>query len=141
MRVFAVAVALRGARARAPGMVHRREKARVHDIVRVKDADGVMAAFLFQHGDHLPQHFPFGMHREGACKDLGARGPRSRLRVVGAVVRDHVNVEQIRRIILREQAFDQMADDRLLVAGRHQHRKTTFGSMFCQGAPPPKGAW
>ena len=60
-----------------------------------------------------------------AHEHLGARSPRDGSRVVGAVVRDHVDVHQFRGVVLLFDTGDQLADDGLLVATCHEHGVAT----------------
>ena len=138
-RVFAVAVSLRCTGARAPRIVHRAEETGVYDIVGVKDADGIVPSLLLKHGNHLPQHIALGAHGKRTGQNLRARRARSLLGMVGAVVRDDINIKQIVWIILRKQTLNQMPDDRLLVARCDQNRKAALGRMRCKAAPAAQG--
>ena len=134
--VFAVAVSLAHLCAAADGAVHRLQEAGVHQIVRVKDAEGVVFFFFQQLVESEGQHLPFGFDRDGAVYDFRPRFSGGAGGVVGAVVGDDVNVEKLFGIVLRVQAFHQVPDDAFLVAGGNQHGKAVFGRAGCPGFPP-----
>ena len=60
--------------------------------------------------------------------DESAPRPADLRRCIGAVVRDHVNVEQVGGVILRPDAVEQLPDHRFLVPGGNQEGKTVAAS-------------
>ena len=107
--------ALAHLRPRAEGVVHAGEESLVRDVVRVKDAEGVIA-LRQQPRDRLVQRVALAAHRLKAAEDLRTRAEGRRLGVIRAVVGDHKNIVERVGIVLLFQALHERADDSLLVA-------------------------
>ena len=114
--------ALAHLRPRAEGVVHAGEESLVRDVVRVKDAEGVIA-LRQQPRDRLVQRVALAAHRLKAAEDLRARAEGLRLGVIRAVVGDHKNIVERVGIVLLFQALHERADDSLLVARSNEAGK------------------
>ena len=62
-----------------------------------------------------------------AADDLCPRTEGGGFGAVGAVVGHHIDIPQLRRIVLGKDALHQSADDSLLIPGGDDHRKTGLG--------------
>ena len=89
------------------------------DVVGVKDDKGVVVRGA-QAFKGLAKHVALGSHVLANGQDAGAAGAGDLLGAVGAVVGQHVDVEAVAGIVLRQKGVDQRADDGLLIAGRAQ---------------------
>ena len=98
----------------------------MHDVVRIKDEIGVILrrARCHQALKQVIKRIALA-HVRRICPLVhdGARLARRLGRAIGAVVRQHIDIQQAGGIILRLQARDQLADDVLLVPGAHDGRK------------------
>ena len=122
--------ALAHLRARAEGVVHAGEELLVRDVVRVEDAEGVIA-LRQQPRDRLVQRVALAAHRLKAAEDLRTRAESLRLGVIRAVVGDHKNIVERIGIVLLFQALHERADDRLLVARGNEAGKARARRAHC----------
>ena len=123
LRVLTITIALTCRHACAPCVIHACEEARVYQIIRVEDADCVVAILLHQLINDLTQCVALGAHRLGAFHNQCASAVRFACGVVGAIIRNDDHVIQFLGVILRHKRLDQVADDRLLVACGNQYSK------------------
>ena len=115
------------------GAVHGAEIAGIQHVVRVKDqksVEGVNALLLVNALQGVVQSIPLPhLNLVEPADDFGAVLFGAFRRPVGAVVGDDVDRDQFLGIILFPDAFQQSADDCLLVSGRDQHRVSVFFSI------------
>ena len=114
--ILAVAEALADARARAQGVVGGLEKARIHQIVRIEDAEAIVIHFQ-QMLEGKAQYIALAAHRLGAAQHARPGRRRHIFGIIRAVIGNHPYVEQLARVILRKQRAHGLADHARLVAG------------------------
>ena len=99
---------------------------RVQQVVGVKDEKAVVMLLRIVLLDLLqkePQGIAFAhLHLVLPLKDPGPMSRGNSGRVVSAVVRYHVHVHQVRRILLAMDTLHQLGNDRTLVPSGNQHR-------------------
>lgn len=122
MRVLAVAIALRDARAGVQRVVHHLKEIRVGDVVRVKHAERVEFVLREQLAERAFQRLALRMHVPVHMQDARAGAPRRALGIVGTVVRHHDHRGQLLWIALADKAVHQLADYGFLVARRNERR-------------------
>ena len=116
--------------------VHFRQERRIRLIIRVKHAKSIIIPRAAQ------QRFCRSVQRGSLGADGGrhfqylgpdtARGLRG---AVGAVVRKHPDINELRGIVLRPQALDQPGDAAFLISGRDQDRKPPESGSRLRRAP------
>ena len=126
--VLAVPVALGRPGSRPVGVVHLPQELGIGHVIRVKDAEGVVPLI-----PQLPvgkaHHISLALHRDGALHDIGPEILGGLGGVVGTVVGDDPDVVQLPRIILGQQAVDQISDHQFLIPGSHQNCKAGAGRV------------
>lgn len=124
--VFGVAVAGHRVIALIEGAVHLPHKVGVHQIVRVKDKIAVIAVLtlLLQLAEEVVHGVALALvNGVPPLVHEGSRLPGGPGGVVGAVVRHHVQVQQLLGIVLFSETVQQLADHLFLIAGGDHHRK------------------
>ena len=124
--VFGVAVAGDHAKTGREGFVH------LADIILIQEVVGVENEIAVKISSAVLLHHLIEQELEGIAlahprfvlphKDRGAGLLRDGGRPVGAVVRHHKDRNQLGRIFLSPDAFDQLADHCLLIPGRDHNR-------------------
>ena len=118
--VLGVAVAGQGVIAPVKGAVHLPDEIGVHQIVRVKDEIAVVVPFslLLQAAEEIVHGVALAlMYVVKPFIDKGSRPAGHGGGVVGAVVGYHIQVQQLRRVILPAQALQQLPDHPRLIPG------------------------
>ena len=115
-------VAVAGHRVIAPveGAVHLGDETGIHQVVRVKDEVAVVDVLplLRQAAEEVVHGIALALF--ALVKALVDEGPRPAGRLggaIGAIVRYHIQIQQLRRVVLFSQALQQLADHHLLIAG------------------------
>lgn len=124
--VFGIAVAGHNAVARGEGFVHLRDEVLVQEIVRIKEEEPVIARERACGAQSFKQEIERIALADMQCvkplKDGRAPGARDCGGAVRAVVSTDVNIHEAGGVPLRVDAFDQVADDGLLIAGTEDRR-------------------
>ena len=144
IRILGVQIALDNLGSLAEMMVHLHEEIRVHQVVRIKDAHGII---LLVHGKKLLKHPLQGIAlalfgRMGALADNGTGLACHLCRIIRAIIRNHIDIIQFLWIVQLLQILHQLADNRLLIVGCHNHSHLLFrrGNLFFLEPPQPEEA-
>ena len=142
IRVLGVHVALDDLVALAEAVVHLHEELRMHEVVGVKDADGVVLLFhLEQAIEHPVERVALALFRRMRAdmdERAGIRGDFCR--VVRAVVRDDIDVIHVLGVIELLEVFDEVADDDFLIVRRNDERERLLRRLDLVLFPPPHAA-
>lgn len=138
--VFAVPAALGGFCAAAEGVVHGAQKVPVDQIVRIKNAESVVRVpLLFKIIESEGEGVAFALDGGGAGENPCACTAGCFGGVIGAVVGDHIDVEELFWIVLGKKAFHQAADDGFFVPGGDEDGKALLrGKVFHRLVPSGK---
>ena len=121
VRILGIQIALDNLGPLAKMMVHLHEEARMHQIVRIEDADSIV--FLV-HGKELFKHPLQGialaflgwmgtLTDDGSCISSYLGG------IVGAVICNNIDIIKLLRVFQLLEVLYQLADNRLLIVGSH----------------------
>jgi len=111
--------------ARVQRLVHPLQECRVHPAVRVEHYDRIVALGVCQQPLEQPaQRIPLPPSLALTARvDDRPCALRGRRRAVAAVVRHHVHVERLRRVLALQQPLDRRRDHRFFVVRRQRDRQ------------------
>lgn len=139
VRILGIHIALDDLIAFAETVIHLHEELRMHEVIRIEYADRVVLFFhLEQTVKHPLERIALRLLRRMRARMDDCTGICGNLcRVIGAVIRNHMDIIHILRIVEALQILDQLPDDSMLVVRCHNQRKRLLRGLDLRLTTPP----